>query len=402
MASTPLAWITRQDLVQLVELSKQIFSAPDLSDLAKVVCAAVRRLVDADGATFVLAEDDLVYYAEEDAIAELWKGRRFPADACISGWAVKHRRAAAIADIYEDPRIPQDAYRPTFVKSLAMTPLPPEAEPIGAMGAYWSTLHEPTDRELYLLDALATYAGAAAICMTRTADDGLLGEDGEALQRMIAIVAHDLRSPLGAALNATDLLRIRGDLTTADEAVVDLIRRSTDRATGLVRQLADFADRRQKNLVVRPLPLRLDEFCREVASEISGVYAQAEILVDGPEINGHFDRRQLAEALANLIGNAVQHGDTTHPITVRLRNGDDDAEISVHNMGNPIPRTKLDSIFEPFAQGAASKDPTSVGLGLYIARQIVLAHGGELTVASSAKKGTTFRIRLPLGAAQLQ
>ena len=71
----------------------------------------------ADGLTVVLREGDQVYYAEEDAIGPLWKGQRFAIESCVSGWAMVHRQAVAIADIYADARVPLDAYRPTFVKS---------------------------------------------------------------------------------------------------------------------------------------------------------------------------------------------------------------------------------------------------------------------------------------------
>ena len=103
-----------------------------------------RELCGADGATFVLRDDDRCFYADEDAIAPLWKGKRFPMEACISGWVMIHREAVAIGDIYADARIPADAYRPTFVKSLAMVPIRTKA-PIGAIGNYWASHHEVSE-----------------------------------------------------------------------------------------------------------------------------------------------------------------------------------------------------------------------------------------------------------------
>jgi GAF domain-containing protein len=112
-----------QTLVRLVTTIQELSLARDLEAVMRVVRRAARVLVAADGATFVVREGDTCYYAEEDAISPLWKGRRFPIMTCVSGWAMLNRRAAVIEDIYADPRIPLDAYRPTFVKSLVMVPI---------------------------------------------------------------------------------------------------------------------------------------------------------------------------------------------------------------------------------------------------------------------------------------
>ena len=128
--------------------------ARDLPTIQDIVRRAARRLTGADGATFVLRDGDRCFYADEDAIAPLWKGQRFPLEACISGWAMLNRRPVVIPDIYADDRIPHDAYRPTFVQSLAMMPIR-SAEPLGAIGAYWATHHVPNRDELELLAALA-------------------------------------------------------------------------------------------------------------------------------------------------------------------------------------------------------------------------------------------------------
>src|ERR1700731_3852664 len=121
---------------------------------------AGRRLTGADGATFVLRDGKDCFYADEDAISPLWKGQRFPLETCISGWAMLHRRQAAIADIYKDPRVPHDAYRTTFVKSLAVVPIR-QLRPIGAIGTYWASTHEATEHELVLLQALADSTAVA-------------------------------------------------------------------------------------------------------------------------------------------------------------------------------------------------------------------------------------------------
>jgi diguanylate cyclase (GGDEF)-like protein len=122
--------------------------------VAEIVRHAARGLTGADGATFVLRDGDRCYYRDEDAIEPLWKGQRFPMSACISGWAMLNRQATVIPDIYLDPRIPHEAYRPTFVKSLVMVPIR-TLEPIGAIGNYWASPHTASAAQIELLQALA-------------------------------------------------------------------------------------------------------------------------------------------------------------------------------------------------------------------------------------------------------
>lgn len=144
----------------LVAIIRRLSVARSLQEIMETVTHPARTLLGAGGVTFVLREGDHCHYAEEDAISPLWKGKRFPLNACISGWCIKERRAVAIYDIYQDPRIPQDAYRPTFVRSLAMVPLPQE-EPIAAMGAYWDRVREISVEEVELLQTIANSAALA-------------------------------------------------------------------------------------------------------------------------------------------------------------------------------------------------------------------------------------------------
>jgi GAF domain-containing protein len=144
----------------LVQTIGALAAARTLIEVAQVMRASARRLVVADGVTLVLRDGERCHYFEEDAIAPLWKGSRFPLSSCISGWVMLHAQIALIPDIYSDPRIPHAAYRPTFVKSLAMVPAP-QGKPVAAIGAYWAERHEPSWQEQYTLQMLANAAGIA-------------------------------------------------------------------------------------------------------------------------------------------------------------------------------------------------------------------------------------------------
>jgi hypothetical protein len=104
-------------------------------ELRLIVLAHARHIAAADGSTFVLRDGDHCFYVDEDVIAPLWRGQRFPLADCISGWAMLHDETAVVPFPYTDARIPHDAYRPTFVQSLAMVPM---ADSVGAIGVYWA------------------------------------------------------------------------------------------------------------------------------------------------------------------------------------------------------------------------------------------------------------------------
>jgi GAF domain-containing protein len=135
-----------------------ILAATQLDDVIAITRHAARALTGADGVTFVLRAGAMCYYVDEEAIGPLWKGQRFPLEECISGWVMRHRESVTIADIYQDPRIPLDAYRPTFVRSLLMVPVR-KADPIAAIGAYWTHTHVPTIHHVRVVELLAEAAG---------------------------------------------------------------------------------------------------------------------------------------------------------------------------------------------------------------------------------------------------
>jgi diguanylate cyclase (GGDEF)-like protein len=145
---------------RLIVAVQGLSMARDLSALQRVVRTTARALCGADGASFVLRQNGYCYYADEDAISPLWKGRQFPLEQCVSGWAMLNRTPAVITDIYQDPRVPHEAYRPTFVKSLVMVPIR-TMDPVGAIGNYWANLHAPRDSEVRLLQALADATAVA-------------------------------------------------------------------------------------------------------------------------------------------------------------------------------------------------------------------------------------------------
>ncbi|HVZ99517.1 MAG TPA: GAF domain-containing protein [Caulobacterales bacterium] len=145
---------TARPIDLLMDVMERVARAETELGVAAAVRSAARQMVGADGATVVFRRGERVAYVDEDAIGPLWKGQDFPIEACISGWAILNKQTVAIENIYDDPRIPSVAYKPTFVNSLAMAPVRPE-DPIAAIGAYWAEPHRPTAEEVHALETIA-------------------------------------------------------------------------------------------------------------------------------------------------------------------------------------------------------------------------------------------------------
>lgn len=234
--------------LELIGLVQRLSLARSLGEIQSIVRSGARRLTGADGATFVLRDGDKCFYADEDAIEPLWKGQRFPLGQCISGWAMNNRRSVAIEDIYVDDRIPHAAYRPTFVKSLAMVPIR-KLDPVGAIGNYWGHQRQPSDDELELLQALADSTAVAIEnvqvyeqldaartetlqCLARAAEyrDGATHEHTE----RVADLAAQLATELGWSPERVELLRLAaplhdiGKLAVADAVLLKPGRLTSD------------------------------------------------------------------------------------------------------------------------------------------------------------------------------
>ena len=139
--------------------TEALAEAQSLAEILEILRSSGRAILRSDGVTVVMREGDQVHYVGEDAIAPLWAGQRFPIGSCISGMAMTQRETIVIPDIRVDPRVPLDAYRPTFVTSMAMAPIG-VGEPVAAIGTYWRSTRPIDEDSLVLLDMLAKGASA--------------------------------------------------------------------------------------------------------------------------------------------------------------------------------------------------------------------------------------------------
>lgn len=227
-------------------------------------------------------------------------------------------------------------------------------------------------------------------------------EISQSKERFLAILGHDLRTPLGAIITASgfilDTAKHTGDLGEPYLALATRIASSARRMNQMVADLLDFTRLRfGDSMPILRAEMDLTRVLDDVVSEVGVSYPNSTVHIEtGGELRGRWDAARLSQALTNLVGNAVQHGSDKSPIKVTARGAPHEVVLSVQNDGPVIPKAQLAELFQAMKRGSAdgSRDG-HLGLGLYIVDQIVTAHGGSIEVRSSTDQGTTVTVHLP-------
>ena len=222
-------------------------------------------------------------------------------------------------------------------------------------------------------------------------------EHGRLREQFMAVLGHDLRTPLSAIRMSADLLATKTE-DKRSQGLVAAIRQSSIRMGVLIENVLDFARGRMGGgiPVKRHITDDLSDVLKSTVDEIRASHPQAN-LIESIHLGGNVycDPLRISQLLSNLLGNAVTHGSPTTPIHLHIWQEGDQVIISVMNRGTPISPRLLPLLFEPFTRSEAGGRGEGLGLGLYIASQIATAHDGILTVSSSAELGTCFIARFP-------
>lgn len=384
----------------LIEVIQELSLAKNTESIVEIVRHAARELTGADGATFVLRDGEKCYYVDEDAISPLWKGSRFPIDDCVSGWAMKHKESVLIPDIYHDGRIPIDLYEPTFVRSLLMVPIRTE-NPIGAIGNYWSDFHMATAEEVRLLELLAN---STSIAMENVSLYSDLERQLQHRDEFLSIAAHEIKTPITPLdLRIQQIQKmiseneeIKGEKRIKLKKFADISRKQISDIIRLMDNFLDVSRIRLDRFVHNP---EKDTNLKEIIMKLVEQYRSSHDL----QISCHFktqgigmwDPVKLQQLIHNLLSNAIRYGEGK-PIEVHLIDGERGrVRVAVQDHGPGIAKKDQEKIFQRFERGNSSVNYGGMGLGLFVARQIVKAHNGAIWIESTKGEGTTFWVELP-------
>ncbi|GJD98057.1 Sensor histidine kinase RcsC [Methylobacterium iners] len=415
-------------LLRLIAAGERLARARDLDAIAGILRDTAREVLGADGIAVVLRQGELCHYVAEDAVEPLWQGLRFPLGSCVSGWSMTHGQTVIIPDITTDPRVPQEAYRRTFVRSLIMAPIG-TGEPVAALGAYWADKREHDPFTVMLLESLARSAALAIehAQLNATLEHRVeertreLEQAHEALrqsQKLEAIgqltggIAHDFNNLLTIIRSSVDFLR-RPELPEERKSrYLDAVSDTVDRAAKLTGQLLAFA-RRQ---ALKPEVFDAASKVRDIAEMLDVVTGARVRLVtnlpDGP-CCVRADLSQFETALVNLAVNGRDAMDGEGTLTLRVTGNGAMPQIRGHSgtqgtfvvvsltdTGTGVRADQIDRIFEPFY--TTKEVGKGTGLGLSQVFGFVKQSGGDVDVFSEPGRGTTFTLYLPEVAAEVR
>jgi signal transduction histidine kinase len=221
-------------------------------------------------------------------------------------------------------------------------------------------------------------------------------QNAEIREQFIAMLGHDLRNPVNAISNAVQL-QLRSELDERNKRLAAIISDATTRTKGLINNILDFASGKLGGGIKLNYDneLSVNETINQVVTELNMAWPEIEIITD-IELSSELkaDYRRVAQLLSNLLGNAITHGERGKSISIKLKEITEGKKLTVTNSGTPIPASLLPHLFLPFSRGKVTAGQEGLGLGLYIAKEIALAHQGSINVESDNNQ-TEFTILFP-------
>jgi signal transduction histidine kinase len=389
----------------LVNTAQELSLARDLETVIQIVRTTARKLTGSDGATFILRENDSCYYADEDTISPLWKGLRFPIENCISGWAMLHRQVVIIEDIYNDPRIPLEAYQPTFVKSLAIVPIR-TIDPIGAIGNYWSYKRLPTEEEVNQLQSLADITAVAFENVRiynemenrvkeRTAQ---LEAANQELEAFSYSVSHDLRAPLRAIEGYMNIIRDNYASSFDEEGhqLSGRIFHNIVQMQSLIDALLHFFKTGHQELYKKEVSMQkqVEESCQFFRESVLHKNIAFSIGTLPPV---EADSKLLKQVWSNLISNAVKYSLKKESIHIEIGSKVQDGFCTYYIKDNGVgfDMHYASKLFGVFQRLHTPQDFEGTGIGLAIVKKIISRHGGRVWATARPDQGATFYFSLP-------
>jgi PAS domain S-box-containing protein len=391
-----------QDSRRRAELLYRLAAAANNAGQAEDVFEAALTAIE--GALNTARASILVFDADGVMRFRAWHGLSASYRRAVDGhspWSRDSQNPQPIGsgDVETDPAMA--SYLPLFrsegIRALAFIPLVAGGRLIGKFMVYYDRPHEVRTQDIDLAQAIANHVAAA---ISRAADTAELQQTVRFNEMFTGILAHDLRNPLGAIITTARLVLNRNESERNVRPLTRIIN-SGERMTRMIDQLLDFTRiRLQGDMPVVPESLDLRIVVQQVMDELEDANPGSTLRLDASgDTRGIWDGDRLSQVFSNLVANALQHGDRQHGIELVIDGRSSKAvAVTVHNQGT-IPAEQIPNLFEPLA-GAQDRltKSSGLGLGLYITRELVKAHGGRIEVRSDEVGGTTFTVSLPRSA----
>jgi len=222
-------------------------------------------------------------------------------------------------------------------------------------------------------------------------------QTAELREQFIAILGHDLRNPVSAVSNVSQLL-MRMPLDERMARLAKILKDASFRMKGLIDNVMDFASGRMGGgIMLVKDDNDIEQTLKNIIEELSIIYPDSKI-EQSFELNEpvNHDGKRIAQYLSNVLANALTHGKKDEPVKVTAISSNGLFTLLISNNGSKIPEVAMAYLFQPFARGNIKKGQQGLGLGLYIASQIANAHNGSIEVSSTDKE-TSFTLRMPIG-----
>lgn len=396
----------------LVQTVQDLSLARDIDSVMRIVRSVARDLTGADGATFVLRDGNNCYYADEDAIGPLWKGSRFPMDSCISGWVMMNKQPVVIHDIYKDDRIPIDAYKPTFVKSLAMVPIR-SIDPIGAIGNYWADFRIPTEEDMALLKSLADITAVSIDNIetlntleqkveerTKALSDSLEREIelNDMKSAFVSMASHEFRTPLSTILSSTSLAERYLENNDREKQLKHLgrIKTSVQNLTAILNDFLSIEKLEHGKVEAVNEQVNIKDLLEDVIDSIDGMRKPNQVVhyKHQGQSDVKLDENILRNIFNNLISNAIKYSENDVFVYSTVENNL--LTVEVKDTGIGIPDKQQEKLFGKFFRASNTGKIHGTGLGLNIVKHYVDLLNGDISFTSKENEGSTFEVEVPL------
>jgi signal transduction histidine kinase len=402
----PPAWIRRAwrepDLRRFLEQSLHLASVEDEQEAVRQLNAAAATALGARGAQVGIADAErgVIRYASE--LTGDWV--EYPADRFVAGRAFQSQQRVVMANTLAEDPANAEAYARVQARAAIASPISTETRRIGVLTVFAERMSVFAEDDFWLVDLLADQIAVLLEARELAEHASSLRAREEAArlkEEFLSAAAHDLRTPLTVVLGQAELLerrQQRNPTAPVDAQGLGRIVREARRLSDLVTELLDAQRLEQGTTVMDLAPADL----LDVLEQVRERYADGGVTlsVDEPSLAlvAAIDRPRMEQVLDNLVDNALKYTPSGPPPEIRVSSAGGQAWIEVVDHGIGIPPADRPRIFERFfrASNAQSITDTGIGLGLYICRRVVDAHGGEIRFESTPGGGTTFVIALPL------